>query len=632
LQFAGIPVYADIGTGYFDAVEVDTMISLLKVIDNPRQDIFLAGVLRSPLFTFNLDDLATIRFSVKAKDMYSSLKAFVGLDHPLAERVNIFLGKLDDWRTKARRGSLADLIWAIYCETGYYHFVGTMPGGSQRQANLRALYDRARQYESGSYRGLFRFLRFIERLQSGGSDLGTARALGENENVVRIMSVHKSKGLEFPIVFVAGLGKRFNMQDLNGNVLMHKDLGLGLNIVDTNTRVIYPTLSKQAIRHKLEMEALAEEMRILYVALTRAKEKLVLTGSCQNMEKSLQKWAEAISCAEWYLPDSLLAQDRTWLDWIGRAIIRHRAGKPLRERAGGEVDWEINTGYGSRDEIGDYPCQWQIKISSLSELSEKKEDLDLPLTEFWERVKQGQPVDAHGQWTQEIGKRLSWQYPWKRVSACAAKTTVTGLRQEFEPQSREGESRMFGAEHKMPSFLLEERDLNAAEKGTALHLVMQHLDFSRVDSDSVIREQVETMVVEEIITARQADVVDVSSIARFFATHFGKRIRNATDVKKELPFTLALSAEEIYPDFAQEIEGEVVLVQGVIDLVFRDNDGWVIVDYKTGKVNDFNCENLATKYQSQLDLYARALSNAWKCTIKEKYVYFFSIEKLIMIP
>ncbi|MDD4752466.1 MAG: helicase-exonuclease AddAB subunit AddA [Desulfitobacteriaceae bacterium] len=624
LQFAGIPVYADIGTGYFDAVEVDTMISLLKIIDNPRQDIFLAGVLRSPLFSFTLDDLAIIRLSVQAKDVFTSLKAFTSLDHPLAERVNIFLNKLDGWRTKARRGSLADLIWDIYGDTGYYHFVGTMPGGSQRQANLRALYDRARQYEAGSYRGLFRFLRFIDRLQSGGSDLGTARALGENEDVVRIMSVHKSKGLEFPVVFVAGLGKRFNMQDLNGSVLMHKELGLGLNIVDMNTRVVYPTLSKLAIRSKLEMEALAEEMRIFYVALTRAKEKLILVGSSQNLEKSLGKWAEAITCTGWYLPDSLLAQDRSWLDWLGRAIIRHNGGELLRERIGleAEAGWE---------EVRNYPCGWLIKVSSLQESEGKGEESDLTPMKNWEKVKEGQPVDAGGEWTEEIAKRLNWQYPWKRVTLCAAKTSVTGIRKEFAPKSLEEESRQLAPEQKMPSFLLKERDLSAAEKGTALHLVMQHLDFSRVDTLSAIKDQVEAMVLEEIITSRQADAVDVSSIAYFFTTPFGIRIRNANQIIKELPFTLALPAKEIYPDLAGEIEEEVVLIQGVIDLVFQDNAGWVIVDYKTGQVNDFNIKDLTEKYHSQLDLYARALSNAWKCPVSEKYVYFFSIGKLIMI-
>ena len=299
LRLHGIPAYAELNSGYFKATEVEIMMSLLKVIDNPYQDVPLAAVLRSPIVSLNAEQLAKIRLAAKKAPFYEAVQAFAGKEggkgdlQETREQLRQFLHNHERWRMEARNGSLADLIWNLYRETGLYDFVGAMPGGVQRQANLRALYDRARQFETTSFRGLFRFLRFIERMQDSGADLGTARALGEQEDVVRIMSIHKSKGLEFPIVFVAGIGKMFNQRDMREHFLIHKELGFGPKFVDTALRISYPTLPALAIRRRMKLETLAEEMRILYVALTRAKEKLILIGTAKKLEKALQNWASA---------------------------------------------------------------------------------------------------------------------------------------------------------------------------------------------------------------------------------------------------------------------------------------------------------------------------------------------------
>src|SRR5690625_4883548 len=277
LKKQGIPVYAELSTGYFEAIEIKIILSLLKVIDNPRQDIPLASVLRSPVVGLDEEDLAVIRLANQGGSYYEALLRYRQLHtDDTATKITHFLEKLTDFRMLARQGSLSNLIWQIYRETGYYDFVAGMPGGRQRQANLRALYDRARGYEQTSFRGLFRFLRMIERMEERGEDLGAARALGEQEDVIRITTIHKSKGLEYPIVILGATDKMFNQQDLRQRYLLHKDLGFGSRFIDPNKRIMYPTLLYYGIRQYMKRELWAEEMRVLYVALTRAKEKLVM--------------------------------------------------------------------------------------------------------------------------------------------------------------------------------------------------------------------------------------------------------------------------------------------------------------------------------------------------------------------
>jgi ATP-dependent helicase/nuclease subunit A len=361
-QNANIPVYAETTTGYFGASEVETMLSLLKIIDNPRMDIPLAAVLRSPLVGLNGSELGKIRMMLPEGDFYEALtlavwtglgdgslsqertndfKQILGLYEEslglrlekahiilataptLKDKITDFWIKLQTWRTRSRRTSLADLLWSLYEETGYLTYVGTLPAGAQRQANLRVLYDRASRFEATRYRGLFRFLRFLDRFQGQGKDMGNARALGETEDVVRLITVHASKGLEFPVVFVVGLGRTFNTQSLKGKVLLHSKLGMGMPIIDIENNVRYPSLIQYAVKQRLAQEALAEELRILYVALTRAKERLFLYGTMDNLDKTFLKWYRTLEWEEVALPEGLLRSAKCFLDWIGPALARH---------------------------------------------------------------------------------------------------------------------------------------------------------------------------------------------------------------------------------------------------------------------------------------------------------------------
>ena len=281
LKNYGIPVYAEISSGYFDASEVSVMISLLKVLDNPYQDIPFVSVLRSPIVGMTEEELAFIRIHSKKGTFYESVKSFLkrpaknAAEEIVMEKLEYFIKKLKQWRTLSRVVPLSELIWQLYKDTNFYDYVGGLPGGRQRQANLRALYDRARQYESTSFRGLFRFLRFVQRMRDHGEDLGVARALGEKENVVRIMTIHSSKGLEFPVVFSPGTARQFNFMDLRKNYLFDRTFGFATNYVNPDKRITYPSLFHMAILRKKRLELVAEEMRILYVALTRAKENFI---------------------------------------------------------------------------------------------------------------------------------------------------------------------------------------------------------------------------------------------------------------------------------------------------------------------------------------------------------------------
>ena len=285
LEAVGIPSYADTGTGYFDTVEIKTIMSVLQVIDNPMQDIPLLSVMRSPIYNFLPEELIDIRLVNKECSFYEAMEEYVKNNRDTtASKVQKFIKDLMLWRKKALYMSTDELIWFLYDYTNYYNFVAAMPGGAARQANLRLLFERARQFENTTYKGLFNFIKFVDKLKTNRGDMGSAKILGENENVVRIMSIHKSKGLEFPVVIVAGMGKKFNMSDLNGKILYHQDMGYGPDYVDYNKRISYPTPVKHSLKYKIRSEALSEEMRVLYVAFTRAKEKLIITGCVNDLK------------------------------------------------------------------------------------------------------------------------------------------------------------------------------------------------------------------------------------------------------------------------------------------------------------------------------------------------------------
>ncbi len=624
----GIPVYANLSSGYFEATEVAIMMSLLKIIDNPLQDIPLAAVLRSPIVGLNEEELARIRLHKKSSAFWEAFSSFcsmnsIGAEEELYMKVRPFFDNYKKWRTMARQGSLSELIWQLYRDTHFYDFVGGLPGGKQRQANLRALYDRARQYEETSFRGLFRFLRFIERMTEKGSDLGTARALGEQEDVVRIMTIHSSKGLEFPVVFIAGLARKFNFRDIQKPFMLDKEYGFAAKYVDAEKRIAYPSLPQLALKRKKKMEMIAEEMRILYVALTRAKEKLFLLGSINDTDKQLEKWKNSAAIRTWLLKDYERASAVSYLDWIGPVLIRHNDCTELlgEDSLHSLVDEEISA----------YPSKWKITRLSTEEIENRDIVQDEDRNDFLHLVKEMKKVPVHSGFAEEIENRLSWKYSYQDAAEHRSKQSVSEIKRQREIADEYSGTDLIRKNNKSilsrPRFM-QEKSLTPAERGTAMHMVMQHVDLTKPVTSEMISEQLQWMIARELLTEEQAQVINPDQITQFYASPIGKRMAQAANVQREVPFTLTLPASEVYPDWKGE--KELVFVQGVIDCLFEDESGLVLIDYKSDAITErykggFQQAKpiLEDKYKIQVNLYTKAIEQIWKRKVNERYLFFF---------
>jgi len=620
LALQGIPAYADSGTGYFKTIEVQTMLSLLQIIDNPMQDIPLLAVLRSPIEAWSPEELIDVRLMDRESTFYEALvKTAEEGEGPVSQKAKEFIDRLNQWRDMALYLSTDELIWYLYGETGYYSCVGAMPGGVQRQANLRILFERARQYEETSYKGLFNFIYFIDKLKTSQGDMGSAKILGENENVVRIMSIHKSKGLEFPVVFVSGCGKRFNLMDTTRNILFHHELGLGPDYVDYDRRITYSTLAKQALKSRIIKETLSEEMRILYVALTRARERLIITGAVKDLDREIKKWEYALASKDEKLPEYQMMKGRTYLDWIGPAIIRHNDGAPLREL--GNLLEEDNYNLLSDE------SQWEIKVYNKMDAmrAETLEEDSLDKSNFlWEIGDEDELTIGH-----EIFNRLEWEYPHVEASKLPVKLSVTELKRYGEVEISEEPvtaSLEVPTLVKRPSFLEEEaKGMTAAERGSLLHFVLQHLDFKRDVSQDIIREQIYEMEKSQLITPEQAKEVDVFKIERFLKSSLGRRIRAAEYVFKEVPFIIELPSTKLYPELSDSICGkDGIILQGIIDCYFEEPEGLILVDYKTDYVAPGeDVDIIRDRYRTQIDYYTYALEQITGKKVVEKYIYLF---------
>ncbi|MET3696310.1 DNA helicase/exodeoxyribonuclease V subunit A [Bacillus oleivorans] len=612
----GIPVYADLSDGYFEATEVAIMLSLLKIIDNPQQDIPLAAVLRSPIVGMDEEELALVRIAHKKGSYFEAFTSFINdevPEHSAAKKKGMdFLNYLENWRVLARRGTLSELIWQIYQDTKFLEYVGGLPGGKQRQANLRALYDRARVYETTSFRGLFRFLRFVERLQERGEDLGTARSIGEQDDVVRLMTIHRSKGLEFPYVFIAGLNKNFNMKDVQSSTLLDKELGIAMKYVDPIKRLTYPSLPQLAFARKKRLESLSEEMRILYVALTRAKEKLYLLGTISELGKSVEKWSLSGDKPGWLLPDFVRSKASSYLDWIGPALLRSKDIQEVLSEMG------LSSPYKPLE----HPSRFELSIISApllmsNDSSEKQRQNGL------EAVRNGEPVGEIGDKTEALLKQMTWEYSYQSVTSMRSKMSVSELKRQREWVNREEmlptlrRTSLFDR----PSFLQEKR-LTPTERGTAMHLVMQHVPLQQEVTLESIHALLNRMITIQLLTEEQAKCIDPEQILNFFESNVGARMLKAPAVYRELPFSFVLPVED-------QLD-EKILIQGIIDCLFEDEQGLVLIDFKsdtiTGKYpNGFEQAKpeLIERYKTQIELYKKAVEKIVVKPLQEACLYFF---------
>ncbi|WP_291632630.1 helicase-exonuclease AddAB subunit AddA [Clostridium sp.] len=644
LKLAGIPVYADTGTGYFSTVEIQIIMSLLQIIDNPRQDIPMLSVLRSPIGGFTSEELVDIRIGQREVCFYEAMLNFKGSieteyteskqsestnnNASVTKKLTKFLGKLSHFRQICKYMPIDEFIWYLYTDTGYYGYIGAMPGGIQRQANLRVLFQRAKQYAETSYKGLFNFINFINKLKISSGDMGSAKTLGENENVVRIMSIHKSKGLEFPVVFLSGMGKNFNLMDINKSILFHHELGYGPDFVDSSRRISYPTILKQALKKKIKIESLSEEMRVLYVALTRAKEKLIITGAMRNIEKNLSRMSSSLEENTEKLGEYEILKAKSYLDWIVPAIIRHNDGKQLRELI--EID-ENNVNLLS------HPASFEVCFWNREHIVKNNVEEEESPERAEEKLASLQDEATDDKYLAEIEKRLGFKYKYEMSTKMPTVLTVTELKRKFNAELTEGDSNNIYAPRLInkPKFLEETKGLTPAEKGTAMHSVVQRLDLTKVSTIREIEGQIKILVEKLLMSKEEGKAVRAEKLVKLFKTDLGKRMIKAYDLKvlkREVPFHMEISATDIEKNLSIEIYGdEKIILQGIIDCYFEENGEIILVDYKTDSVKGGATSSLIEKYKSQLDYYAKALEATLGKQVKESYLYLFSIDEAVEV-
>ena len=707
LRREGIPAYAEEKSGYFSAMEVQFVLSLLQIIDNPEQDLPMAIVLQSPLIGMDANDLGRLRLSVGENSLWSGLRPFVEASQNAGWRR--FVDSMNTWRTMSRRHGITDLIWHIYDTLHVVEYVSAMPNGLVRRGNVLALYERAKQYENGNYRGLFRFLRFIESLQASGEDLSVAKTVSEADNVVRIMTIHKSKGLEFPVVFLMGTQKGFNKMDLNRSLLLHKEYGVGLKGYFPDLRVMYSSLPWIFVRQALEENLKAEEERILYVALTRPKDKLYITGYMKGSINGSTDRPATKKMGEWVAPvlqwgESAFTKEQilgcnSYLDWILRSLARHVAGgTQLRQFA------EVESPQFPDIPYKDCPVSFHVHDGNDYSVSQETPSVEVDILE---QVRAQLPVEAPPL-DPIVVDRLSSVYPYESSTERAGKISVSEIKRRFveleelakqmiEPNYRgeQGDGSLETESTQVDSFtdnvVHEDRskgsddftedaltigittDLSKAEVdvaaqsgiensvgngaedmledapvdlgpfdvtlasmtestpirsgarwGTLMHEVMQWLPLQSYTRPA-LRQVLDNLALQGYLTDEERKAISEKRIYDFFQSHLGQRLLTAERVERELPFSMLFPANRVYPEM---LDGEDLFLQGIIDTAFLEEGSWVLVDYKTDRLDE---EALVDRYRIQLMLYKEALERLTPYPVKEVYIYSFRLEKAIPV-
>ena len=576
LSNLNIPVFADNGGDYFENMEVQTILSYLRIIDNPYQDIPLVAVMRSQIGGFTVDELSYIRLVDRKASYYEALIKSLSLENDLSKKVSTFLDKLNSYREKCKHIPLWELIWQIYNDTGYYSYVSLFPDGVKRQSNLKLLMERAEEYEKTSFKGLFNFLNYIDNIKESSRDFTDSKMVSENDDVVRIMSVHKSKGLEFPIVFLAGTDKRFNKTDLKDDVVMDLDLGFGLDVIDYDARIKYQDVSKNAVSLKYSINSLSEEMRILYVALTRAREKIIVTALVSNIEKALLKYSGNLS-------NYKIENANSFLDWIGNCVI------------------------GKKQNF------WNLKKVPYSEAIQK-DDIVIEDNIINDELKKGEFYNI-------IDDYMNWQYSNTFATKLQNKISISEIKRRFQNSEELGETGYYDKIDliQKPKFMSEVSD-SGNVYGTMIHEVLEKIDFRDFNSQD-LKSLIATFTDEKLM---QNSIYN--KILNFSNSELFSDIKKAEKVCRETAFNLNIKASKIYNIDTDEM----VMIQGIIDLYFFDENGkLVLVDYKTDNVEKE--DELISRYKIQLDLYKEALQEIYGLDVYKSYIYSFKFGKAIEV-
>lgn len=665
----GIPAHLQTSTGYFSASEIKTLLSLLSVIDNPQQDIPLASVLTSAIGGFKAAQLAVMRCMNEEGSLFDILnkaaeQEFIEIDTSIAtktDRKNIhdmaatFIKMLNELRKASVYMPVHELIDYILQTTGYLSYISSMPGGDGRAANALMLVEKAVDYEKTSYKGLFNFVRYIKQLIDYEVDFGEAGIIDENDNTVRIMSIHKSKGLEFPIVFVSGMGKKFNRQDTYSRIILHPDMGVGMDYVDYKERIKIPTIIKQAVSRRINNESIGEELRVLYVALTRAKEKLIMTGVVENIEKKIMSNTDIIAQnkEQSLLPYEKILDATSYADWIIQALIRHNSFKdelasyginapfnnPLYDKT---VAYTVKDKEGS-DKILTRNIYFNVRELTIEDITNKKAADTIKSLLTFEEFRSIDLEDDYGFRT-ALKQRINYEYPHLEDINMKTKVSVSELkkRRMLEAEEIGDENILVSFPHNegidediipyIPQFIRqsdtqteEKEESYGAFRGTVYHKILELLDFDLITNSNDIKKELKNLKQKGYFTDEEMKLINVYDIDKFGKSSLSKRMAKASKenrLYKEQPFVIGKPAKEVFDNCSSE---EIILIQGIIDVYFEEDDYIILADYKTDRVD--TKEELVNRYKTQLNLYAEALEKITGKIVKQKIIYSFNLSK-----
>ena len=656
MRQAGIPAVVNERDGYFEAQEIQLLLSLLQIIDNPEQDLPMAAVLHSGLVGLDANELGALRLTGDGS-LWSVIPLYA--EQAQDECLLQFIDHIEHWRTLSRRHGVADLLWDIYETLDYVNYVGAMPNGLVRRANVMALYERAKGFESSGFRGLFRFLRFVESLRDSNQDMAVANVVTEADDVVRLMTIHKSKGLEFPVVFLSGVQKKFNTMDFNSPLLVDKNGGIGLKGYYPDIRVSYPSMPWLYCKSIKSDAMKAEEQRILYVALTRARDKLFLTGYI-NKEIKKEKGVgahikHAALTQTQALGADLIKAGNSYLHWLFIAFARHLdGGAPLRNII--ELEGETNF------DLLDRQCQVKVEIhdGSLYGDLDYKADVDEMTINTVRALGKVNDVEL----PEEIVQRFDFTYPNLIAAKTTAKISVSELKRRFAERDAEAVSAtevsmqqqsvpsgdatedttdeaavvdtsipaiseteladsIFG--RKPMAIADAEEIVTGAQWGTLMHEAMQWLPVKKYTQKSMT-DMLDSLQADGKFSDEERSLLSDRSLYGFFNSDLGKRLIASKRVERELPFSMLFDGNRVYPDVET---GERLFLQGIIDTAFVEDGQWVLVDYKTDRVK--SGDELIRRYKIQMDLYKEALETLTDIPVKASYIYSFRLHEAVLL-
>jgi len=590
MEIRGIRCASGGGNNLLKTREIATLRALLQTVYNPRQDIPLISILASPVFGFDADDLAALRSGRRYGSVYDALM------EDISTKAIYFRKTLAELRAQSRLRTLTELLESCFRLTRMDSIFASMPGGEARMANLQTFYQLAAEYEASNHRDLGQFLDHLDALE----EKGLIAPGSQNAGCVTIMSIHKSKGLEFPVVFLCGLSRKFNQEDTKKAVLCNKTLGLGLSIADTGRRIRYPSIAKRAISLKIEQDGLSEEMRVLYVAMTRARDRLIMTYAAKNLESRLQEMALLLDfdkgellCAEVSRPGDWILL--TAMQRIEAGALFALGGRPSQVRVKEPV--------------------WKIVVSEGTGAVDNG-------------VQSSDPVETVQMYSEQmLYDALSFRYPYLSATQTPSKQTATGKkgRVKDEEAAEHTRGKRTFTHWRKPKFLCDR--LEGADYGSAIHSALQYIRYAHCDSLEGIRAEIRRMEQEGFLSAQQAEAVDCESLWRFFETEIGQKLRKGCEHLREFKFSILDDAAAYEPG----VTGEQVLLQGVVDCAILESDGITVVDFKTDRVTEQTISEATERYRPQVETYADALGRIFEKTVKERYLYFFRLNRFVKI-